>query len=531
MARPELLLCYDMYLLFKSHLIDEDYITVDRSFSEKEFLNLSKEAWTDLLLKIYKTFVFDRILSPLQTNDLYSDQFMEHFEHHLEELSDDFNKNEAKLILWVDYHYQKEKDNILPGIPGPQKEIRQYLQIFDDCLPLITLIISYCPYTQKNFKEVYFDVTDKAKRFSNLCTVIRVWKKLNFSFNLRSIYTFDYSDLEILMLLTYLYEVLPDLYPSETITIMSNVGEKTTHNLLLKNPSPVPIAYTVIIFGNERQEFQIEKNVITIHAKSQAICKIIYTAKTIVKTSAVIILSGDTKGQKYARSKTYNINGIPDIFYHINEFAFEVPLYMPYSKDIEITSPYGKDYYANTYLTNINKLKEIDKPENFEDFLSMAELKKERTPRQINFNEICSFDENGICTLNLQLCLVTCSKKKYLIYFLNEDIGVFCVQIVVQGILNIDLTEKIGARLPPKFDFKEKCKCRSTVINAMCPLVIHIPIPCRNDNLMRGFRQMFETFAEECEINFWNEYLGRFKNRRKDLINMGLKKCSFQYTR
>ncbi|NXR67833.1 CFA47 protein, partial [Rhadina sibilatrix] len=117
----------------------------------KTFETMSKRAWTDVLLQIYKVFVLPRISSRVvpDPSSLESLQNMPGIKS--EPLcSNVYSRYERTVLIWLNKQYEKNrkivwKDSQRGGIP-PMRWIVNFDQDLLDGLVLAAQIAAYCPY-------------------------------------------------------------------------------------------------------------------------------------------------------------------------------------------------------------------------------------------------------------------------------------------------------------------------------------------------------------------------------------------------
>lgn len=507
--RPEFLLTYKRYLIFKERIIDEDNVEIEESLTEDDFNIFSKVLWTELILRIYKKFAFDRILSPANTKQIteqvfYSD-FSKYFTTKLDSIPDDCNENEYKLMKWVEFHFNKQKHILLPEEFALPREINSLDAESIDTIAIMSIVITYCPYTLKCFKDIVPVPDQIFQNIYNSLILKNVLEKLKLSYRFRN-FVDSRSDIEQIILLTYLFSVLPSFYPEEVLNIKANIGETGLYQISLRNVNITTVSYAAIFFGNELEEFDIDQKTITLGSKQSKIFKITYSAKDVQRAKAVLVLSGERPGQKYSKTKVYSLIGIPDVTYFTDEFTLSVQLYKPSTHRISLVSPCAKDYIARTYLY-IQKT--CNYPDCTNNLAAISKINEIRLPREIVIEDACVFDENGFGTVTIKTCLVAFSQPTLLLYFINNDAGIFCVKVDINCKMEDKLTETIFVRLATNFSPKEKCKCKTESLNIMCPLVFYIEVPCRNYFLMTGLGELFRNFAGKEEVDFWAEHLGK----------------------
>lgn len=503
--RPEFLLTYERYLIFQEKNHDPDLPEISETLNEENFNIFSKVLWTELLLRIFKRFAFDRVLSP--SANILSDPFFEDFQKYLTNKLpsklEDCTENEFKLLKWVEFHYEKQKTILLTKEFATTREVNSFDGESVNNLALLAIIISYCPYTLPQMKDVYPSPSHISQSLHNAFILRKVIDSLHLSVRFKNFCEKD-QEFQQILLLTYLYSVLPSFYPAEDLQIHAKLGETGCCQIKVGNSDVVPIGYVASFFGNELDEFAISEDSIVLIPKQTKELKVTYSAKEAKKAKVVLVVSGEKPGQKYAKTRVYSIHGIPDITYCTAEFVFPVHLYQVTTYNMKITSPCATNYVANTYLY----LAKDYSGSLSEDLIPIKKINELGLPRQIVVEHTCTFDENGLGIVKLKMCLVVYTERCFFLYFVNNDAGIFCVKISIRCIADEKITETIKIPLASNFSPTEKCRCKTQILNIMCPLVFYIEVPSRNNLLLKALREMFKNFSSEEEIQFWTQHLG-----------------------
>lgn len=501
--RPEFLLTYERYLIFKDTIKDEDYLTLDDILQEDSFNILSKLQWTELILRIYKTLAFDRILSPpfpKGSNETFQEIFLQYLESKMSSKPENCNGNEFKLMKWVEFHSNKQ----VKKMGMQKKEINGLRGKNVDTLDIIAVILTYCPYTENHFRDVYTLPNNISQYIHNFTLLENTMNTLKLSYRFQR-FVENKEVIENVILLTYLYSILPSFYPSDTITIEANIGDKSCHKIGILNTCGSVVSYYAKFFENKLEQFVIDFKTIVLPPKQKKDLVITYTAKDFNQSTAILVLSGERQGTKYTKSKIYSLVGKPDITYFTDEFTFKVIMYNRTTNVLNLKSPCGFNYKASTHLSCMAK----ESVECLPYPIPISDIQKLHLPKEYVFPDTCIFCERGTADMEFQTCLVSHGKHVFFLYFRNNDVGIFCVKITVYSTLSEKIAETIEVPLPVNFQLIDQCICKTSLDNSSCPRIFYVSIPCRNRALMKGLKEMFRMFAEEKEYRFWSTNLGK----------------------
>ncbi|NWR43500.1 CFA47 protein, partial [Regulus satrapa] len=118
---------------------------------KRTFETMSKRAWTDVLLQIYKLFVLPRVSSHIGSGQLSSENLENMPQIKSEPLcSNIYSRYERTILICLNKHYEKNrkivwKDSQRGGIP-PMRWIVNFDHDLRDGLVLAAHMAAYCPY-------------------------------------------------------------------------------------------------------------------------------------------------------------------------------------------------------------------------------------------------------------------------------------------------------------------------------------------------------------------------------------------------
>ncbi|NXR24465.1 CFA47 protein, partial [Cinclus mexicanus] len=121
------------------------------ALESRTFETMSKRAWTDVLLQMYKVFVLPRVYSRICPDPLSLESLQNMPGIKLEPLcSNIYSRYERAILIWLNKNYEKNrqivwKDSQRGGIP-PMRWIVNFDQDLLDGLVLAAQMASYCPY-------------------------------------------------------------------------------------------------------------------------------------------------------------------------------------------------------------------------------------------------------------------------------------------------------------------------------------------------------------------------------------------------
>ncbi|NWW00229.1 CFA47 protein, partial [Machaerirhynchus nigripectus] len=152
---------------------------------DSTFETISKRAWTDVLLQIYKVLVLPRVSSRI-VPDPSSLESLENMPGIKSEplCSNIYSRYERTILIWLNKHYEKNrkivwKDSQRGGIP-PMRWIVNFDQDLLDGLVLAAQVAAYCPYLiPTHFIRMYTDPKTHEQFLHNCLILVKALHAIN----------------------------------------------------------------------------------------------------------------------------------------------------------------------------------------------------------------------------------------------------------------------------------------------------------------------------------------------------------------
>lgn len=522
-VQAEYLLEYDDYVIYmKNVLTSQDQTTLN----EETFRRHSAQNWLDLLLQTCKIYVLPRVKLPrrmshtcLVETEIGNDAQKElekatiNWERVASITSEEtmevrvYSNYEVMLLAWLKsvylpYHHLFFEDEILSN-----KLFTNFRDDLFDLSALIVLTAVHCPYLYKDLKDIYIPPKTYEEAFHNGSILILAWNKVNISYHMSPTELILLNEAQLVLLTTYLFQVLPTLRPLETIVMEAPLSQQRARKIPIKNNTDSVVTYQVIFFENEKGYFETNAESVTIGPKKTGSINITYFAKKVSKIRCVLVLSGETPGFKYAKNIVYYIQGVPDISYcdEINHKLYTPNIYEYITETLHVYSPYKVaatyDIYIHHYV-----------PEDGSQICNYKGMKELVIPNIIYnpANQIIC-DKDGHAVTYPTICTMSTVNANFYVYYINEDVGDFCMRFRVEPkIKNDTMYETINVMLPRGF-LDCPCYCTdSKCFNLACPKTIFALIPCRNNVMWACMLRMFVEALGKAQFHFWRKYLGKY---------------------
>ncbi|XP_006881909.1 PREDICTED: calponin homology domain-containing protein 2 [Elephantulus edwardii] len=228
-----------------------------------DFEGLSKWAWTEVFLQMYKVpFTLKQIIPSCAVNmpkvcHQSSPKYGPHFG-----FSNIYSHPENLLLGWMNGNYENTREIVwgnshLGGIPS-KKWITNFDKDLSDGLVLASQIATYCPYwIESHFAYMYTQPKIPDQYRNNSLIVVNVLREIGFNMNIQAEDICDPNPVLMLMLCAYMYERLPTFLPRKVVTFHAALYEIVTRQIMVTNPSKKTLTYNALIVGRDAKYFSL----------------------------------------------------------------------------------------------------------------------------------------------------------------------------------------------------------------------------------------------------------------------------------
>ncbi|XP_060518444.1 cilia and flagella-associated protein 47-like [Cylas formicarius] len=493
--RPEHLLPYSEYRHFRTSFVDKERpSSPEPELSEGDFYLFSKQKWIELFFHLYKTLVLERAVELRATPSCVD--FAAYREREANRFRDS-HPCETTLLLWLEYHYEREKRTLWgAAAPDTPRRLHAFREAYDSG-PLATVTIAYCPYLADRLGDLYVAPKNEAELTHNACRVVQAWKSLNLSFDIHPSAIVKAYAVKILLIVTYLYDVLPSFHPEQTVTIEAPLSGRGFHDLQLRNCGDATVQYRAIFFGNGAGRFGVDNVEIQIVRRGRKRVRVTYAATEMLPVRATLVLSGESSGYRYAKSTAFVIVGVPSVA-NCQEINLVADVYRATARNLQVVSPYvGVEYVADVRECH-------GAPSTPSDLRSVREINASNLPREVNVvHDSCEFGaKKSSGSVRLRLCFLSPGRFSFYLFFCCRGVGDFCVVV--------NVTAQIDARthcetVPVAAPQLNTCVC-DAAISARCPRSLRVAVPSRNNLLAGGLRSLLRMCLPEKYRTFWDKH-------------------------
>ncbi|XP_041127618.1 cilia- and flagella-associated protein 47-like isoform X2 [Polyodon spathula] len=315
------------------------------------FESLSKRAWTDVLLQIYKVLVLSRV----STNDP-SNLFVSENVEHIPKINPDplssniYSTSERKLLTWLNFNYEKMRsivwrDCSTQGDIPPGRWIINFDLDLLDGLVLAAVLAAYCPFLiSTHFLNMYTSPTSLEQCLHNSLVLVNAFRAIGLDIDIQATDISDPNAVMLLMLCVYLYERLPQYLPRKTVDFFGSLHAVTVRQVRLKNSSSKPLVYNATIVGRESADFSLPKgNIVTVLPKGQTNVTVEFASRFLHPLEAVLLLTSRATCGAIGATMAFSLRSQINHITPSGTIKCKSPCYELKKFNLKITNPFNKD--------------------------------------------------------------------------------------------------------------------------------------------------------------------------------------------
>ncbi|GJQ86571.1 hypothetical protein Trydic_g7808 [Trypoxylus dichotomus] len=477
---PEYLMPFNMYTYYTKNRLESCYETETMDVTELPmFYRLSKQCWLDLMLQTYKVLTFSRLLCSLNNGlSTVPSVITPHSKYHhaIENVDTNnhvFSSAELLVLYWLEFHYNEVREMYWAHNKYlKERYLSHFCEDMVDGFVYAAVTLAYCPYLQNHFKKLCQNPTCYEEYLHNNIRVVQSWEILNFSLGI------TVTDLMNLHQLR---------------SLMVALSKKETKSLTIKNSNHFPVAYKAIIYGDEDRCFKVNDAVQVVEARKEVEIDVEYWAKFAKRSQCTLILSGECKGHRYAKSKVITLIAESDVSFALMEFEFPIEMYKVTRIKFKITSPYTK---RATYDL-IYSCSEFKSVEDLQMAMSNANRQPFDLARCYPLESRIEFNDQGKADVAFVAFAVTDRVIPSWVVFRNQTLGDFTVYIPTIPSMTTN-QEVIHVEVPPNYN--------ELVRRGKIGCELFLEIPCRNRLLWKGLIDMMFLLNSD-DLEFWQEHV------------------------
>ncbi|XP_035189456.1 cilia- and flagella-associated protein 47 [Oxyura jamaicensis] len=314
------------------------------------FETISKRAWTDVLLQVYKVFVLPRVSSHKTTDPFNLENVLNMPRIKSEPLSSNIYSPYERIILtWLNKQYEKNrkivwKDGQKGEVP-PMRWIVNFDRDLLDGLVLAAQLAAYCPYLiATHFVRMYTNAKTPAQFLHNCLILVNAMHAVNLTIDIKATDICDPNPVTMLFLCVYLYESLPHYLPKKTIEFTGALHATVVKQVCLKNPSIKTLVYKAILVGRDADDFSLPKgNTVIIYSKRQTSINVEFTSHFLRPAEAVLLLISKSVGGIGGATLSFSLKSEVKHIEPADILKFKSPCYELKKVVLNVTNPFRTD--------------------------------------------------------------------------------------------------------------------------------------------------------------------------------------------
>ncbi|PKU37726.1 hypothetical protein llap_11971 [Limosa lapponica baueri] len=338
--------------LGKADVKNSDILSDNHLFilEDSLFETMSKRAWTDVLLQIYKVFVLPRVSSCSSTDQFSLESMQKMPRIKSEPLSSNiYSPYERTILTWLNNHYEKNRKTVWKncqkgGVP-PMRWIVNFDQDLLDGLVLAAQLAAYCPYLiATHFVRMYTNPRIHEQFLHNCLILVDAMHAVNLSIDIKATDICDPNPVMMLILCVYLYETLPHYLPKKTIEFTGALHATVVKQVRLKNPSVKTLVYNATLVGRDADDFSLPKgNTVTIAPKRQTSINVEFTSRFLHPAEAVLLLISKNVGGIDGATLTFSLKSEVNHIEPAGILKCKSPCYELKKVILNVTNPFRND--------------------------------------------------------------------------------------------------------------------------------------------------------------------------------------------
>ncbi|XP_038658216.1 cilia- and flagella-associated protein 47-like isoform X3 [Scyliorhinus canicula] len=320
------------------------------SLSDDVFESVSKRAWTEVLLQIYKVFV----LSQLTVKDI-NGTFCK--AKHLENMprinaeprsSNIYSTGELVLLTWLNHNYETMRNVVWEcsqkGAVPPTRWIINFDLDLLDGVVLAAVVAAYCPQLiVTHFENMYTSPAAPEQCLHNSLVILNAFNAIGLDFDIQATDISDPNPVTMLMLCVYLYQRLPNYRPKITVEFTGALHAPVVKQIRLQNPFMKRIVYFATIVGKEATDFTLANgNEVIIPERSHVDIIVEFRSRFLNAEEALLVFVSRLRKGIAATTATFLLISQIHSITPTTTFKCESPCYEQKKMQLNITNPLNR---------------------------------------------------------------------------------------------------------------------------------------------------------------------------------------------
>ncbi|XP_048239518.1 cilia and flagella-associated protein 47-like isoform X3 [Haliotis rufescens] len=286
----------------------------EEELEEDVFEAVSKRAWTDILLQIYKSLVLAKITPRTLKTMASPDRNVALPSINPDPLSSNVYCVSERIVLsWLNHHFEHYRHTVWENCPNGGVPSSRWIVNYDfdllDGLVFGAVLGAHMPFlTASHLKDMYTHPSNAEQCLHNALKVVNAMRYAGIDYDIQAIDITDPNPISLMLLSVHLYQHLPQYLPKSTVDFTGSLHATVARQVKLSNPSGKPLVYQVLVAGRDARNFRIPKgDVITVPSRSTFPMAVEFTSCFLRPAEAVLVLVGRRQGSATATTLTFNL--------------------------------------------------------------------------------------------------------------------------------------------------------------------------------------------------------------------------------
>ncbi|XP_062432984.1 cilia- and flagella-associated protein 47 [Rhea pennata] len=317
---------------------------------ESVFETMSKRAWTDVLLQVYKVLVLPRVSSHNISDLVVSEGMQSTPRIKSEPLSSNIYSPHERIILnWLNKHYEKNRKIVWKDCQKGEVPPMRWIINFDrdllDGLVLAAQLASYCPYLiATHFVRMYTTPRTPEQCLHNCLILVDAMHAVSLAIDIKATDICDPNPVMMLILCVFLYERLPHYLPKKTIEFTGALHATVVKKVHLKNPSIKTLVYNATLVGRDADDFSLpEGSTVIVPPKKQASVSVEFISRFLHPAEAMLLLISKTVGGIGGATLTFSLKSKVQRIEPADILKCKSPCYELKKVTLNVTNPFRTD--------------------------------------------------------------------------------------------------------------------------------------------------------------------------------------------
>ncbi|KAI8929614.1 hypothetical protein BC831DRAFT_443384 [Entophlyctis helioformis] len=386
---------------------------------ESNFAVISKEAWATVVLQILRVYVM-----PIAT--------VRHFKH-LPGVNKDeadlewpaaktnvYSTHENILLKWCGYHLWKRT--------GIKRRIKSFTDLNDSVL-LANLLLSHIPSLKdSHFANFHTNPSTNDQRTFNAASLIKAFKDIygsNYISTLAPEQLCADNQIEMIMVLVFLYQTLPHFLPVTTVEFCGALHEKVTQTIELTNPSNRPLTYTAELIGHP--EYTLAESTFLLPPKSSIQVPVAFVSRFSRPVSAILRLKTKKMGINVSSILVFSLVSVVEAAAPSKVIRVDAPMYSlpPAQINVDVSNPFSR---RGTFTIQLRQKRKLNPGGSEEKNLSKQTESFSPPAFRISQEEI-TIEPGQTSTLTVNFLPFDFGQHECILYFYDDQVGEFMYKI------------------------------------------------------------------------------------------------------